>query len=369
MNPGLSTYALAIGALLTTVIYSCQKDNNVSNSSTRLSVENYTYIGDSDKANLGRVLFYDKAMSVNNSVSCGTCHKQSLAFADNTRLSGGFDGRFGNRNTPPIQNLSTIGSVTNGFVSPQTLFWDGRESDLKTMVLKPVFNHVEMGILSDEELIKSLKSKTYYKDLFLKAFKSEEITKKKISESLSLFVANLQSNNSRFDLFTRSAGRTSDLLSTDELAGKDLFFGKYNCGSCHNVNIPKGYSGGGMDEVSGAMANIGLSVNYEDNGRGDLLSRASENGKFKIPNLRNVALTAPYMHDGRFNTLEEVIDHYSTNIQSHPNLDRRLKDVNGQPKVFNVTDEDKRLLIAFLNSMTDHSFISDPKFSDPFIKQ
>ena len=322
------------------------------------------------KGQLGRVLFYDKSLSVNNSVSCGTCHLQSLAFADNERFSRGFENVTTSRNTPPIQNLSELG---------QALFWDGRERLINNMVMQPIFNHVEMGMKNPSDVVKKVKSMSYYEPLFNAAFGSPEITFPKIAEALGGFTSSITADQSKFD---RSIANFNGInfgtqLSAEEEAGFKLFFEKYNCGSCHNVFSPKGYNGGGdiIDPLlppntgfADELVNIGLDANYTDNGRGDLTNDAEDNGKFKIPNLRNVALTAPYMHDGRFNTLDEVIEHYNKSIKNHPNLDFRLRDENGKPKVMNISEGEKRLIIKFLHTLTDNSLLTDAKFSDPFKK-
>jgi len=140
-----------------------------------------------------------------------------------------------------------------------------------------------------------------------------------------------------------------------------MFFGKYNCNTCHQVTIPNGYQLGG----GGGFVDTGLDQSPVDKGRFDVTGKLSDVGKFKIPTLRNVALTGPYMHDGRFTTLEEVLNHYSTGILSSKNLDPRLQE-NGVPKQLLITDEDKQALIAFMNTLTDYRMITDPKLSSPF---
>ncbi|MBD79639.1 MAG: hypothetical protein CL840_12035 [Crocinitomicaceae bacterium] len=355
---------------LIVVLISCNKNEDItSQSGTELSLPDvdYRYAQNDKITKIGRVLFYDKSLSANNSTSCGSCHKQHLAFADDSRLSPGFDNRIGNRNTPPIQNLR-IGS--------QLLFWDGRESNLLNMVTQPVFNHVEMGIRSDRYLLNNVKSKPYYEELFREAYRDGEITLERISESLAFFVSSLISINSGFDL-------PNEMRPSDVNEGEKLFFGKYNCGNCHNIRNPKGYDGGDVIEVdsisltvineplrtNSPMINIGLDLNYKDKGLGELTYNPGDNGKFKIPNLRNVSLTSPYMHDGRYKTLDEVLDFYSRNINNHPNLDSKLKSLKSAPQSFNISAKERKQLISFLESLTDHSFITDPKFSDPFINR
>jgi cytochrome c peroxidase len=330
---------------------------------------------------LGRVLFYDRQMSINNSISCASCHKQALAFADNVAFSRGFENRLTARNSMPIQNLIgngfsdsldvAIGNKPGGvFFSVQPLFWDGRDANLESMVMRPVVNHVEMGITSLEQLEDKIRAVPYYKELFLNAYGSDEITATKIAKALGFFLQSIRSNRTKLDrsnLFIDVVDGffghvRKDSLSAFELLGQRLFVEKYDCNSCHQVQDPHGY----LHSQVGTFSNIGLDAVYADNGLGEVTGRETDNGKFKIPSLRNVALTAPYMHDGRFETLSDVIDHYSNGLANHPNLDHKLRDANGDPMKMNISANEKHAIIAFLNTLTDHQMISDPKFSDPF---
>jgi cytochrome c peroxidase len=301
---------------------------------------------------LGRVLFYDRQLSLNNSVSCSSCHKQSAGFSDNVAFSVGFEDKKTSRNSMPIQNLNSFG----GFFQP-SLFWDGREHFLPRMVLLPIVNHVEMGITDFDGLETKLSKIPYYRELFAKAYGSEEVTQQKIAEALSMFLISINTVNTRFD----RANRGELQLNASESLGKQLFITKYDCNSCHKVEDPNGYV------FAGTFANIGLDPVYSDDGLENVTRQASDAGKFKIPSLRNVSLTGPYMHDGRFSTLDEVIDHYSDQIAAHPNLDVRLRDkTTGEPVVFNISDQEKHAIISFLNALTDMTVVSDPKFSNPF---
>jgi cytochrome c peroxidase len=306
------------------------------------------------------VLFYDKQLSINNSVSCASCHKQAFAFADNAKLSRGFENRITSRNSMPIQNIGTplfgFGFQGDPIFFPQALFWDGREHDLNALVLRPIVNHVEMGITDLDMLVEKLKKVPYYKDLFIEAFGSEEITTDRVGTAVAAFMRNITSRNTRFDQAMNGNGQ----LTPNELRGFALFFEKYDCNSCHQVQDPNGYI------EAGTFSNIGLDPVYTDNGVALVTKNQTDNGSFKIPSLRNVALTAPYMHDGRFKTLDEVLDHYSNGIANHPGLDNRLKDANGGPMRMNISKSEKEAIIAFLNSLTDYSMIHDPKFSNPF---
>jgi cytochrome c peroxidase len=306
-----------------------------------------------DGARLGRVLFYDPRLSINHTVSCASCHFQEHAFADAGKEGSiGMSGAVTDRNSPGINNVAF----------KHNLFWDSRVKSLPEMVAQPVANHVEMGMEGTEQVAKRLKNVDFYPDLFEKAFGDKSITASRVESALSQFLASMVSSNSKYD---EGAKTNFANFSASELHGKDIFFKQENrCNTCHTAPLfasPDapfvGYYG---DDKRGA-ANIGLDVNYADNG--------FRNGEFCIPSLRNIALTAPYMHDGRFKTLEEVVEHYNSGIKQHPFLDFNLTTNNqagGTPKKLNFTAEDKADLVAFLLTLTDKSLVTDPKFSDPF---
>lgn len=346
------TFCFVIGIL------SCEKDIQSSSKTLDLS-EEYNYLNTSPPmGNLGRVLFYDQSLSVNNSVSCGTCHKQEFAFTDQKKVSRGFEGITGERNTPGIQNL----------FAASEFFWDGRENNLKTMVIKPFFNHVEMGMSNSADITNRVKQNPYYKNLFMRAFGDEEINFDRIAEALGSFVGAITSFNSEFDQKVNgpsvaSPNFTPEIDFKDPLKQKgfELFFDTYDCGSCHNLTSLTGYD----TLFNLGLVNIGLDAVYQDKGLGAITGKSEDDGKFKIPNLRNVELTGPYMHDGRFATLEDALEHYSGGIRNHPNLDHRLKE-RGKAKFFDIPQEDKEALVAFLKTLTDYNLISDPRFSDPF---
>jgi cytochrome c peroxidase len=311
---------------------------------------------------LGRVLFYDRKLSLNNSVACASCHKQNLAFADNVQFSEGFENKLTLRNSMPIQNILAGFNTDSLFVDPMPeflptfLFWDGRERDLKTMVMKPIINHVEMGFTDLSKLEEKLAREPYYESLFIKAFGDKAITEERIATAITAFVQSISSQETKFDraLFQNQP------LSAIEQKGRDLFTDLYDCNSCHQIENPHGYI------MAGTFANIGLEQAYQDNGLGDVSKQSFDNGKFKIPSLRNVVLTAPYMHDGRFETLDDVMEHYSNGIANHPNLDPRLKTATGAPRVMEIPEGDKAAIIVFLQTLTDYNMITDQKFSDPF---
>ncbi len=319
-----------------------------------------------DKATLGRVLFYDKTLSVNNFIACGSCHVQQMGFADGRQFSEGFELLNTPRNSPAIINAGAM----------RKYFWDARASTgLKDMVLMPVQNHLEMGIQNLKYVEAKLAAIPYYAPLFKKAFGSEEVTESKVREALANFLASVVTADNKFDKWSNS-GQTTHFTALEK-QGLELF-NSLHCRNCHNLEISN------TSWSSERMANIGLDMEYKDNGAFDVGGWGK--GVFKTPSLRNIALSAPYMHDGRFNTLEEVVDHYNSGIVKHSNLDWSLTNANleymnsqlptdkhrsiigssNDPAKLSLTDNEKTALVAFLKSLTDYSMISNPAYSDPF---
>lgn len=334
------------------------------------------------KATLGRVLFYDRQMSLNNSVACASCHKQEFAFSDNRRFSSGFESRLTTRNSMPLQNITTSNfmvfdfALTNTEFSPNSgleptrLFWDGRESDINKLILQPVGNHIEMGITDINELTKKLSTMPYYAPLFTEAYGSPTINAGRISSAVTAFITSITTFNTRLDKynnqkFINTANNTTNpdaanVLTSLEIEGMNLFNDKYDCNSCHQVQNPNGY------QFAGTFANVGLDMTYSDPGLETVTKESADNGKFKIPSLRNVSFTAPYMHDGRFATLDEVVEHYSEGMADNPNLDSRLAGTDGHARSMTITEHEKQAIIAFLHTLDDESVLKDPKFSNPF---
>lgn len=314
-------------------------------------------------AALGRVLFYDKILSIDNTVSCGSCHHQSLAFADANPLSIGIDQQLTDRNAPPISNL----------YDDNLLFWDGRSTSIDDLVLRPIRNHKEMGMESMEFLVTKIKSAPYYAELFTKAYGDAEVNQTRIADAMTQFVKSMIGCNSDMDRH-QSQGTPLSQLAQE---GMNVFFGKGQCYNCHSgpdfndrggffidpFFPPNGQGFGWAQDI----ADIGLDKEYEDVGMG--VFDPALVGVFKIPSLRNVALTAPYMHDGRFATLEDVVNHYNEGIQKSPNLDQVLKAWDtGDAIQLHLTDHEKSALVAFLHSLSDESYMQDERFSDPFTK-
>ena len=323
-----------------------------------------------DAATLGRVLFYDKKLSLNNQVACASCHHQANAFSDNVALSTGFNGQKTSRNASTIANA----------VLEKGLFWDMRSPNLEDLATRPVRNHIEMGIEDMDKLAVKLAKIDYYALLFQKAFGSQDINGERIAKSIAQFLGSMVTYNSKFD-----QGKKNNYanFTTEEKLGMDLFTRQLHCNNCH-----------GGDNLNTSLdgehtANIGLDVQYKDNGIGSATGNHAKQGFFKVPSLRNVALTAPYMHDGRFETLEKVINHYDNGIANHENLFPALRTFTWQGngggatsggsggwgststtataiRALNMTPKDKTALIAFLKTLSDDKLVNDLRFSNPF---
>ncbi len=308
-------------------------------------------------ATLGRVLFYDKALSVNNTIACASCHHQDKAFTDGVDFSKGFNAGITRRNSMPIINVR--------FFKEAKMFWDLRAPNLEAQSLAPITDPIEMGMPSIPALETKLRGLTYYPNLFKNAFGSTDITGDRIAKALSQFMRSIVSFNSKYD---QGLDNNFANFTAQELAGKQLLT-RLNCVECHsdlnNVAAKKDptfivVENSGVN--TGFGANNALDVNYTDNGIGERTGLPKDLGTFKMPTLRNVALTAPYMHDGRFQTLEQVIDHYHNGAKNHPN--RGIQIPNGGYTF--LTAADKVAIVAFLKTLTDQSLVTDVKFSDPF---
>ncbi len=329
-------------------------------------------------ATLGRVLFYDTNLSINNTISCASCHLQEVGFADTGAKSTGFEGGHTFRNS--------IGFANAGFYKPERYFWDQRAATLEEQTLMPIQDEVEMGMTLGE-LTQKLSELDYYKPLFTDAFGDETITNERISKALAQFVRSIYSFHSKYDVGIEQTGNIFEdfpNFTAQENLGKDIFNGKETpeaiatCITCHLPNHdPLHYALPLPDDLNqvifsgGEPDNIGLddNINVPDNGWGAFLGIETLYGHFKTPSLRNIELTAPYMHDGRFETLEEVVEHYSTGVKAHPYLSAHMKDSQGNPRHLNLTEEEKAALVAFLKTLTDYELIQDEKYSNPFTNQ
>ncbi len=315
-------------------------------------------------ATLGRVLFYEQKLSSNGTISCASCHKQEFGFSDNEVLSLGFDGGTTRRHS--------MGLVNARFYDTGKFFWDERAATLEDQVLMPMQDPVEMG-MTLPEVIQIVKDQPYAAPLFTEAFGDDTITSERIAKALAQFVRSIVSVNAKYDQGRSQVnGPMMDFpnFTTEENLGKELFFGQNlpvpSCSSCH---LSEAFVAPLLaPNASTSGTNNGLdATSTDDLGVGETTGQNGQNGKFKVPSLRNVALRAPYMHDGRFADLSEVIDHYSTGIQNHPTLQPFLQDQNGDPIQYNFTLAEKNALIAFLNTLSDQDLGTDEKYSDPFL--
>ena len=301
-------------------------------------------------ATLGRVLFYDKTLSQNLTISCGSCHKAEDGFSDANRLSVGFAGDSTTRNSMGLANAR--------FQPTGRFFWDASADTLRNQVRLALQSPIEMGMEMDT-LIARVANKDYYPPLFQEAFGTPTVTEERISAAIGQFVRSMFSFRTKYDLGVMQVwDRMVPFPNYTNLEniGKQIFFSNQaRCSSCHTTH----------NFHMTAPRNNGLEMVYADKGVGEHTQLAADNGKFKAASLRNIALTAPYMHDGRFQTLEEVVEHYNSGVQNHPNLDPILKD-NGQPYAPNLTQGDKDALVAFLKTLTDEIFLQDPRWENPF---
>lgn len=326
-------------------------------------------------ATLGRVLFYDRTLSITGTKSCASCHQQSLAFTDDARLSVGFDGKIVERNSMSL--------VNSRFYQRGRFFWDERARTLEDQVLMPIENPIEMGH-SLEQLTTQLAEDPIYPRLFEAAFGSPTVDPTRISRALAQFVRSIVSYRSRYDEGLSQVTSVLDPFpnfTDEENLGKATFFGRANCASCHlagglpfNPRRPDGPVGtptrpgrqlAFFTMTRPAVNGIDGDVIDVDLGVGGLNKATMDRGAFKSPSLRNVAVTGPYMHDGRFKTLDAVIEHYNWSIRPHPNLDSRLESfaANGMA----LPEKPKVALAKFLETLTDRALLVDPRFADPFM--
>jgi len=293
---------------------------------------------------LGKKLFFDTILSSNGTQACASCHAPQNAFTDNTPTSDGIDGVFGTRNSMPLFNLA--------WNYGERFTWDGKELSLERQAEEPVQNPIELHS-NWGNVVSILQMHPEYPELFRLAFKTSTITKELTTKAIAQFERTLISANSKFDRY--SLGETS--LTPQELNGLDIFLSedKGDCFHCHgNPNNPLW-----TDNI---FHNNGLDTTFADLGLGGVTGDPNDNGKFKSPSLRNLAYTAPYMHDGRFATLDDVINHYSEGLQNSSTIDPLMKQIN-QGGV-QLSDEDKADLKAFLLTLSDPSFINNPDFQN-----
>ncbi len=285
------------------------------------------------KFTLGRELFYDPFLSSDGTVSCASCHASSHAFAGhNTALSPGVNNLLGTRNSPSIANMAW---------SP-SFMWDGGINHIEVMPIAPLTNPVEMNETL-ANIVAKLQQSDKYKKLFKEAYGTEEVTDQKVLKALTQYMMMIISNNSKYDQVKRGEAT----FTAAEQQGYELF--QQKCSQCHTEPLFTDYS----------FRNNGLDQSFSDNGRFLITQNENDKGKFKVPSLRNVALTYPYMHDGRYYTLNDVLNHYATGIQHSSTLDPLLEDGISLP------GNQKTLLIAFLNTLSDYHLMTDFWLAEP----
>lgn len=298
---------------------------------------------------LGRKLFYDEILSQDYTISCGSCHAPDAAFSDHRKFSLGVNGTPGNRQAMPLINLGW----SSGF------FWDGRAATLEMQVLQPVPNPVEMHLMW-KDAVTRLQNHASYPYLFKKAFNTYEIDSMLVAKAIAQFMRTMISGNSKFDRVLNN----EENFTTDEAYGYDLFNRDKNesagivgadCFHCHVAPI--------FFQVNTDYLNNGLDPTFTDLGRGGFTHNAGDNGKFKVPTLRNIELSAPYMHDGRFTTLDQVVEHYSTGLVYSTTISPLMKEVDNGGLL--LPPYEKQCVIAFMKTLTDWEFVNNPELLDP----
>ncbi|HOD10610.1 MAG TPA: cytochrome c peroxidase [Flavobacterium sp.] len=289
---------------------------------------------------LGKKLFYDGRLASDGVVSCGFCHIQEDAFTHHGHtFSHGVGESIGTRNTPSIQNLAF----------QTTFMWDGATNHLDLQPIIPLTSPIEMDG-NFENIISMMKNDSSYKKLFKQAFSNGEINAENMLKALGQFMVMATSSNSRFDKYRRN--ENGGTLSTNELEGYAIFNQK--CASCHATDI----------FTDNSFRNNGLPVNpaLNDVGRYRVTELSEDLYKFKVPSLRNIEKTAPYMHDGRFYTLDAVLEHYNNGVVNSETLDSTLNSNStlGIP----LTNNEKTKIIAFLKTLTDNQYLTDKRFSE-----
>ena len=300
---------------------------------------------------LGRFLFFDNLLSANGQMSCASCHLPEAGFTDKQATSKGVDGIAGKRSS---MSLANIGFVNTG------LFWDGRVKTLEEQAFLPVEDPIELHS-SWTKVVAKLQANADYPTRFRKAFgikNTAEITKELAIKAIAQFERTLISDNARIDQIFRRDAQITD----EEYDGYLLFFNAAGapdaqCGHCHTSPFyaSNDFFNNGLDSAKTLDM-------FKDKGRGQFTKLLNDNGKFRAPSLRNIELTAPYMHDGRFKTLEEVINHYASGGHYADNVDPFIPQI----KQINMNAKQKRQIIAFLKTLTDSTFVNNPQFKNPF---
>lgn len=353
---------LFVSFLVIAVILSCKKDK-VEYEPTPYELQIPSHFPDMiipednpmtvEGVELGRKLFYEVKLSGDNTMACATCHAPSSAFSDPNQYSEGIDGIQGTRNSMALINLGW----------DDFFFWDGRSATLEEQILLPVEDPIEMHD-TWQNVVSKLSASQAYKNGFFKAFGSPGVDKERAAKAIAQFLRTMISGSSKYDVMYKheyqlpmSAEEQAIYasISLEAKAGYDLFksLNGADCFHCHN---------GPLMQVK-KFSNNGLDATFTDLGRGGVTGNANDMGKFKVPTLRNIAYSAPYMHDGRFETLDEVINHYSFGVTMSPTIDPLIEYASQGGVGLDVTERD--YLKQFLLTLSDEEFINNPDFQDP----
>ncbi len=275
-----------------------------------------------EKASLGKLLYFDKRLSMDGTVSCAMCHHPKFAFADGLAVSKGIKGQIGGRSAPTVFNRAY--SLAQ--------FWDGRAATLEEQAKGPMINPIEMGN-THEALVKNLTNVPGYRTLFKSVFGTDELTIDHVAKAIATYERTVLSGNSPYD---RWKAGNKKAMTADQVRGKDIFFGKGRCDACHE----------GINFTSNSFHNIGVGTDkaHPDEGRFIVTKNLADWGAFKTPTLREVARTGPYMHDGGMKTLEEVVDFYDKGGLPNKNLDKTIRKLD-------LTTQEKQDLVAFLKAL------------------
>ncbi len=319
-----------------------------------------------DLATLGRVLFYDKNLSKDKTISCASCHKQEIAFSDDVAFSEGVQNRATARNSIALGSVLNFAAYYGNF-GGVPFFWDNRATSVQDQSKATLGNPLEMD-MKMHEVANAVNGLDYYKPLIKQAYKgSDEISETQILNAIGEFVNSITNYNTKFDReldnqwqmygsLNNNVTRDFPGFSASENNGKKLYL--QHCSNCHGSNSAR---------PPVMKANNGLMLQYNDLGVASTTGYSFDESMFKVPTLRNISRTAPYMHNGMLKTLKDVIDHYSEGIKNHKNLSSDLK-IGSSPKKMNFSETEKEDLLAFLQTLNDDKIVSDPKFSDPFQK-
>ena len=328
-------------------------------------------------ATLGRVLFYDTALSADGTIACASCHRADATFSDDKIASQGVAGLTA-RNSMPLVELR--------FYARGRMFWDERAATLEDQVLRPIQDQVEMGLTLDQ-LVERVAGRAYYTPLFAAAFGDDAITTDRIARALAQYVRAHVSFASKWDEGVTQVASIADPFpnfSAEENRGKQIFFGQHDpatrglCGSCHMRENPLATLPPGAPPrplvnraffQSVGPTDNGLPPRENDLGVGGQTNLPRDANLFKPPSLRNLALSGPYMHDGRFATLADVVEFYDHGITATRNLHPALRNPDGTPLRLQLAPADRAALVAFLETLTDRTLVTDPRFADPFARE